>query len=231
MAAAPDGGTTRRATIADPRARRRIGMALTFYGLAGLALLGFSVAFVLGAFDGGRGPLGLDATRRQLVELLDSSSQILADTETAARDADGSLTAAGSAATSGSHFTADLGTTLHDLAASLRISILGSQPFAGPADGFDRVAGEASAVAADLDRAATSIGLGAGDMGSLAVDLGRMRAQVNSARAGLADTLDAGRWRLLGAAILAWLAVPALVSLWLGLRWWRPGSAPKPTTG
>jgi hypothetical protein len=220
---ASDSGTTRR--LADPRVRRRIGMALTFYGLAGLALLGFSIAFVLGAFDGGRGPLGLDATRRQLVELLDSSSQILADAEVAARNADDSLAATGSAATSGSRFTADLGTTLRDLAASLRISILGSQPFAGPADGFDRVALEAGAVAADLDRAATSISLGAEDMGSLAVDFGRMRAQVNSARAGLADTLDAGRWRLLGAAILAWLGVPALVSLWLGLRWWRPGSA------
>ena len=206
-------------------------MALTFYGLAGLALLGFSIAFVLGAFDGGRGPLGLDATRRQLVELLDSSSQILTDAQVAARNANDSLGAASSAATSGSHFTADLGTTLHDLAASLRISILGSQPFAGPADGFDRVAGQAAAVAADLDRAAASISLGGQDMGSLAVDLGRMRAQVNSARAGLADTLDAGRWRLLGAAILAWLGVPAVVSLWLGLRWWRPGAAPGSTTG
>jgi hypothetical protein len=231
MASAPDGGTTRRETIADPRVRRRVGMALTFYGLAGLALLGFSMAFVLGAFDGGRGPLGLDATRRQLVELLDSSSQILADAETAARDADNSLAAAGSAATSGSHFTADLGTTLHNLATSLRISILGSQPFAGSADGFDKVAGEASAVAADLDRAAASITQGAGDMGSLAVDLGRMRAHVNTARSGLADTLDTGRWRLLGAAILAWLGVPALVSLWLGLRWWRPGSVSRSTTG
>jgi hypothetical protein len=210
MASARDGGTTRRPMVADPRVRRRIGMALTFYGLAGLALLGFSIAFVLGAFDGGRGPLGLDATRRQLVELLDSSSQILAHAEVAARDADDSLAATGSAATSGSRFTADLGTTLRDLAASLRISILGSQPFSGPADGFDRVALEAAAVA---------------------VDFGRMRAQVNSARAGLADTLDAGRWRLLGAAILAWLGVPALVSLWLGLRWWRPGSASASTTG
>jgi hypothetical protein len=217
--------------LADPRRRRRIGMGLTFYGLAGLALLGFSMAFVLGAFDGGRGPLGLDATRRQMVELLDSSSQILADAETATRNADDSLAATSSAATAGSRFTADLGTTLHDLAASLRISILGSQPFAGPADGFDRVAGQASAVAADLDRAAASIDLGATDMGALAVDLGRMRAQVNTARAGLADTLDAGRWRLLGAAILAWLGVPALVSLWLGLRWWRPDWTSRWMTG
>src|ERR1700704_3442409 len=131
MDPAPDSGTTRRPAIADPRVRRRIGMALTFYGLAGLALLGFSTAFVLGAFDAGRGPLGLDATRRQLVELLDSSSQILADAETAARDADNSLAATGSAATSASTFTAQLGTTLHGLATSLRISILGSQPFAG----------------------------------------------------------------------------------------------------
>jgi hypothetical protein len=216
---------------ASPAARRRIGMVMTGYGVVGLVLLGFSIAFVLGAFDGGRGPLGLDATRRQLVEVLDSSTRVLLDAETAARDADDSLASTGSAAASGSRFTTDLGVTLHDLAASLRISIFGSQPFAGPADGFDRIALQAAAVAADLDAASASVRRGAQDMGTLADDLARVRADLNRTKAGLADTLDAGRWRLLGAAILAWLAVPAVLSLWLGLRWWHPRWPARPKVG
>jgi hypothetical protein len=125
-------------------------------------------------------------------------------------------------ASDGSRFVADLGTTLRSLATSLRLSILGSQPFAGPADDFDRVAAQAARVAADLDEAAASITRGAEDMGSLASDLAAMRARIDRVKANLA-AIDAGRWRWLASAMIAWLAIPAILSLWLGLRWWQPG--------
>jgi methyl-accepting chemotaxis protein len=214
------------ATIVLPVAvdRRRAGIVLTAYGAAGLVLLGIAMAFVLGAFDDGRGPLGLEAQRGGLLELLDSSRLVLADAEAAARDADDGLSSTSDAARDASRFTADLSLTLRSLAASLRLSILGSQPFAGPADDFDRVAGQAAGVAADLDQAAASIALASEDMGSLASDLGAMRARIDGVKANLAG-IDAGRWRSLAAAVLAWLAMPALVSLWLGLRWWQPSLA------
>jgi hypothetical protein len=201
--------------------RRRAGMLLTAYGGAGIVLLGLAMAFVLGAFDDGRGPLGLDVQRRGLVELLDSSNAALVDAETAARDADNGLTSTASAARDASRFTADLGVTLRSLAASLRLSILGSQPFAGPADDFDRVAGQAAGVAADLDRAAASIAQGSEDMASLAADLASMRAKINQVKANVA-AIDVTGWRWLAVVIVAWLAIPAALSLWLGLRWWQP---------
>lgn len=201
--------------------RRRAGMALTAYGAAGLLVLGLALAFVLGAFDDGRGPLGLEAQRRGLLELLDASNLALLDAAAAASDADDGMSSTAAAARDASRFTADLGATLRNLATSLRLSILGTQPFAGPADDFDRVAGQAGVVAADLDQAAASIALGAENMGSLASDLAAMRARIGRVRANLV-AIDAGRWRWLAAAVVTWLAIPALLSLWLGLRWWQP---------
>ena len=208
--------------------RRRAGRALTAYGAAGLVLLGFAMAFVLGAFDDGRGPLGLEAQRRGLLELLDASNLALVDAEVTARDAGDSLSSTASAARDGSRFVADLGNTLRNLASSLRLSILGNQPFAGPADDFDRVAAQAAGVAADLDQAAASIARGSDDMGSLASDVAAMRFRIDRVKTNLAG-IDAGRWRWLAAAIVAWLAIPALLSLWLGLRWWQPALVARAT--
>jgi hypothetical protein len=205
----------------DPVDRRRAGVALTVYGAVGLALLALVMAFVLGAFDGANGPLGLDAQRRGLSDLLDASSVAIRDAEAAARDADAAMSATSSAAGDGSRFVADLGTTLHNLAASLRLSILGSQPVSAPADDFERVSAQAAGVAADLDAAAASIRLGSQDMGSLANDLAGMRANIEQVKANL-GAIDVGRWRWLAVAVVAWLAIPAVLSLWLGLRWWQP---------
>jgi hypothetical protein len=221
------GGTDRTqpraATVTLPASvdRRRAGMVLTAYGAVGLLLLGLAMALVIGAFDDGRGPLGLEAQRRGLIELLDASNLALVDAEATARDADDGLSSTAAAARDGSRFVADLGLTLRNLAGSLRLSILGSQPFAGPADDFDRVAAQAAGVAADLEQAASSIALGSEDMRSLASDLAAMRGRIDRVRTNLAG-IDAGRWRWLAAAIVAWLAIPALLSLWLGLRWWQP---------
>jgi hypothetical protein len=112
----------------DPVDRRRAGVGLTVYGAVGLVLLGLAMAFVLGAFDGDRGPLGLDAQRRGLSDLLDASSVAVGDAEAAARDADAAMSSTASAAGDGSRFVGDLGVTLHNLAVTLRLSILGSQP-------------------------------------------------------------------------------------------------------
>jgi hypothetical protein len=117
---------------------------------------------------------------------------------------------------------------MRELAASLRISIFGSQPFAAPADEFEQVAAQASRVAADLDLAAASIRLGAADMVALADQLAAVRDEVQLMRTRLEEPFDEGPWRRVAAAILAWLVVPALVSLWVGLHWWRQGPRPSP---
>jgi hypothetical protein len=212
-------------------ARRWLGAGLAAHGALGLALIVVLLAIVAAPRDGGDGPFGLDAQRRQLLSIIDASADALGDAETAARRVDDTLLSTSSAAASAGTFMAELATTMRGLATSLRISILGSQPFAGPADDFERVAAQAARVAADLDLAAASVRLGASDLVALADQLASVRDEVRLLRGGLDEPLDEGPWRLVAAAVLAWLSVPALLSMWLGIRWWRRDSPPGPADG
>jgi hypothetical protein len=203
--------------------RDRVGMGLAFYGALSLALILILLFLVATPPRDGDGLFGLEGQRRQLLSMIDASAAALGDAETAARGVDDTLLSTGGAAASAGTFMTELATTMRGLASSLRISILGSQPFAGPADDFERVAAQASRVALDLDLAAQSATSGAADMVAMADQLAAVRAEVGLMRGGLAEPFDEGPWRLLAAVVLAWLAVPALVSLWVGLRWWRRG--------
>jgi len=202
--------------------RRRLGFLLTLFGATGLLLFGVALAFVAGPVDEAEGPLGLEGQRRQLVAMLDASSDALADAETAAANVDGSLTATSGAAGSASTFMGELATTMRSLAGSLRVSLFGSQPFAGAADDFERVADRATEVAEDLGLAATSVELAGGDIAALSRDLGEMRLELDRIRDNVGGPIEADGLRLVIAAMLAWLAIPAVVSLVLGLRWLRP---------
>jgi hypothetical protein len=204
--------------------RRRLGALLVAFGASGLLLIGSALVFVAGPVDEAEGPLGLEGHRRELVALLDASADAIDSAGVAARDADDSLgstaTAAGSAAT----LMTELSATMRELAASLRISFLGTQPFAPAADDMERVAAQASAVAADLDTASSSVRLAAEDMAVLADDLAEMRREIDLIRARVEGRIEADPWRLLLGAILAWLAIPAIVSLGLGIRWLGQGA-------
>lgn len=206
--------------------RRRLGLVLTAFGGTGLLLFGIALAFVA-APVGDDGPLGLEAQRRQLVAMLDASSAAIADAETAAANVDVSLTSTASAAGSAGTFMGELATTMRALAGSLRVSLLGSQPFEGAADDFERVADRASSVAEDLGRASGSVGLAAEDIKALSRDLGLMRIELDRIRGSIAGPIEIRGWRLLIGAMLAWLAIPAAVSLGLGLRWLNPGPIPR----
>jgi hypothetical protein len=210
--------------------RRLVGVGLALYGALSLVLILILLMLVIAPRDDDDGLLGLDAQRRQLLGVIDASAMAIENAETAARGVDDTLLSTGSAAASAALLMDQLSTTMRELAASLRISILGSQPFAGPADQFDLVAAQAGRVAADLDLAAVSVRLGAADMVALADQLDSLRAEVTLMRGRLDEPFDEGPWRLVAAAILAWLVVPALVSLWVGLRWSRrvaPPGAPR----
>jgi hypothetical protein len=206
--------------------RRRLGLGLMVYGAVGLAILALVLAFVAGWLGGDGSSLGLDAGRDQVVRLLDASEDALADAETASRNADLSLVEAADAASSAGGFMNELSGTMRELAASLRISIFGSQPFAAPADDFERVAGSAAAVAADLQTAATAVRLGGEDLSNLAAELSTMQDEVDRMRTAIDTTfaVDTSGWRLMAVVVVAWLAVPALVSLLVGYRWWRPSA-------
>ena len=201
-------------------ARRRLGLGLMAWGVVGLLVLGVALGSVTGAL-GGPGPFAIEQQRLQLVRMLDASTGALAGAATAARNADDSLVSAAGAAASAGGFMAELSGTMRELASSLRISILGSQPFAQPAEDFERVAASADRVALDLEAAATGIRLGGEDMAALADELTRLQDEVNRMREGLGGPLDLAAWRLLAIVLIAWLAIPAVISLLVGYRWWR----------
>ena len=206
------------------RGRRRAGFLLAVFGAVGLVLIAVAFAFAGGLLDGEGGPLGLEGQRRQIVRLLDASETAVVSAQTAARDADVSLGSTATAADSTATLMADLSRTMSALAGSLRISFFGSQPFAPAADDMDRVAAQAGTVAADLQAAAATVRVAGEDMAALATDLEEVRADIAAIRTSMAGPIDAGPWRLLLVAILVWLAIPAAVSLYVGLRWLR--SAP-----
>jgi hypothetical protein len=208
--------------------RRRLGALLLAFGASGLLLIGIALAFVAGG-AGDDGAFGLDVQRRRLVALVDASDRAIDSARAAARDGDDSLTSTATAAGSAAGMMGELAATLRELAASLRVSVLGSQPFAPAADDMDRVATRAATVAADLDGAASSVASAAEEMATLADDLAAMRAELDAIRGGLAQPIDAGAWRLLVGALLAWLAIPAVASVAVGLRW-VSRSRPAPAT-
>ena len=202
--------------------RRRAGAALAAYGFSGLIVVALGLALVSGLLDGDRGPFGLDVQRRAIVKVLETTERTLEDAETAARDAGQSMSGTSTATGDGSRFASEMATTLRTLASSLRFSLFGSQPFVGAADQFESVARQADRVAADLVGAASSMRLSSADLSSIADDLAAMRRDVAQLRADAGTAFDIGPWRILLAGLLLWLALPAAVSLWLGLRWWRP---------
>jgi hypothetical protein len=211
-----------------PAVRRSVGIALVAFGLVGLFVLGTALVFVGRPVDAREGPFGIETHRRQLLALLDSSRDAMSSAERAARDADGSLGSTAEAAGSAAAMMTELSTTMRALGSSLRVSVFGTQPFAPAAADMDRVADRAATVAEDLGVAASSVSTTAGDMALLADELAEMRREIDTIRGSVTRPIDAEGTRLLATAILAWLAIPAVVSLWLGARWLRPIGRPAP---
>lgn len=202
----------------DPSRRRRLGFLLALFGAVGLLLFGVAALLVAFPVDEDEGPLGIEGQRRRLVAMIDASQAAIEEAETAASNVDGSLASTSAAARSAGQFMGELSTTMRSLSASLRVSILGGQPFAAAADDFDRTAERAATVAADLEQAAGSVELAAGDIAELSRDLGEMRSELGGIRDNIDERIESTAWRLVLAAMLVWLAIPAGVSLAIGLR-------------
>ncbi len=213
------------AVVLPPRgsiARRRMGVLLAAFGVVGLLLVGTPFFLVVRPVDADEGPFGIETQRRQLVALLDAARDAIASAQTPATAAAPSHRSTAVAAGSAATLMNELSTTMRELAGSLRVSFLGTQPFAPAADDMDRVADQAATVAGDLDVAASSVRLAAEDMAALARDLREMRGELSAIRSSMSGPIEADAWRLLVAAMLAWLGIPAAVSLVVGLRWLRP---------
>ncbi|HEU0237258.1 MAG TPA: hypothetical protein VFR14_12535 [Candidatus Limnocylindrales bacterium] len=202
-------------------------LALIAFGVSGLVIVAIGLATVL-AWGTGSDPAATDPVADLRATLAGSRAAVI-DAATSARSADAGLVAAAEAAGSAGALTRDLSVAARGLASALRTSIFGVEPLAPAAPAFEGVADRAAALAVDLEAVQVTVRSGGADLravGTRLDELGRRLADLDRAideSAGRADESIAAV-RLLVAAVLAWLAMPALASVWLGLRL-RSGSA------
>jgi hypothetical protein len=212
-------GTTARAGPVDLRSPA-LATGLMAYGLIGLVIAAVLLA-ALGPGDLG-GLARIDAERQAVVDLIASTETTAIDSQAAVVRAGGSIDAGADAAGESAGFARQLASALRQLGSTLRVELFGSRPFESAAGDVEGAADRADAAASGLDRAAAEARSGAEGMTALAADLQTASVELANVRHGLEGTASLGAsltWlRLALLALVLWMAVPALASLWLGAR-------------
>ena len=218
-------------------------MALSTFGLAGLLLTVAAATLVLGSLGALAGvAASLDRQRADLVDLIEPAAAALNRSADSAANASVSLTASAAAAEDAAALTSQLADSMDAMSQAASFQVFGTQPFGAAAASLGQVAASSRKLSGDLHTTATTISANVTDSAGVAADLrdlaGQLEAIGRSANAaGSASTLSAtaldfGRVVLLG--LLAWLAIPGLVALWLGIRlwrgWWPPAWSPESQT-
>jgi hypothetical protein len=208
--------------------RRRVGWGLIAFGLAGLVLVGAAGALVLGSLTAVDAAVtGFENQRKELVAMLGPASDALSGAAQSASNASASLTETSQAARNAAELTTRLAVSFESLASLGSFSILGARPFAEVADQFAAVGVEARELSGDLNTTADSMTTNIADSQAVAADLLALSVQLDRLEASLGEPgtpggtdaslpLNIARLVLLG--MLAWLAMPALASIWLGGR-------------
>jgi hypothetical protein len=170
---------------------------------------------------------GFENQRKELVAMLGPASDALSGAAQSASNASASLTETSQAARNAGELTTRLAVSFESLASLGSFTILGARPFAEVADQFAAVGVEARELSGDLNTTADSMSTNIADSQAVAADLLALSVQLDRLEASLDETgtpagpdaslpLNIARLVLLG--MLAWLAIPALVSIWLGGR-------------
>ena len=214
--------------------RRRLGSALIGFGATGLVLLVTLAILVALSLDGlGRAATDLATQRAEAMAMLEPAAAALDEAATRAANAGASLTSAGAAARRAADLTSQLAGAFDGLAQLGSFEILGARPFGDLTGQFTGVAAEARALSTDLTTTGGALDANvadstavAADLRALADQLGRLRdAAAASGSAPATDPATAGTLVRLTLfvilALLAWLAVPAIVSIEIGRRWRR----------
>jgi hypothetical protein len=229
---------------AGPRRRRRLGLSLAAFGLLGLLLTAAAASLVIGSLGALAGvAASLDRQRADLVDLIDPAAAALNRSADSAANASVSLTSSAAAAEDAAALMTQLADSMDAMSRAASFQVFGTQPFGAAAASLAQVAASSRTLSGDLHTTAASIASNVTDSAGVAADLRDLARQLTaigaSAKAsGSASTLSAtaldfGRVVLLG--LLAWLAIPALIALWLGVqlsrgRWpraWLEGQTPE----
>lgn len=234
-----DGRATGRSVEVDPwprltpRRARRLGWALMAFGLVGLLLVGAAGALVLGSLNAvGAAVTGFEAQRDEIVEMLGPASDALAGAASSASNAGTSLSQTSAAARNAAELTTRLAESFENLASLSSFNIFGARPFESVAGQFASVGVEARQLSTDLTATADAMATNITDSQAVAGQLELLATQLEELEASLANiaTPSAGSDLPLTAAtivllgLLAWFAIFALASIWLGGRLIRAGS-------
>jgi len=197
----------------NPR-RRGLAWGLIVYGVLGIALV------ASGASIG----LGLAGRIEELATAAEGTLAAAADSTRAAADSftsvDSSLQQADASARQAADLSREASTTLGSLADAMSISILGAQPLLPLADDFATSAEQAEALAGTLDGVAESLGATQTDVGVIGQELDDLSRQIEALQTA-AIPGEAPQLRLFVVLLLAWITVPAVGALILGLSFLR----------
>lgn len=208
--------------------RRRLGYGLLAFGLSGLVLLLAAAALVFGSLAAvDDAATGFERQRAELLAMLGPASSAMDRAATSASNAGASLTTSAAAADQAAALTTRLASSFEGLASLSSFEILGSRPFAGLAGEFSQVGADARALSTDLTSTAAALRTNVADTAAVAADLRTLATQLDELESSLTASdggslgsasaaLNAARIVLVG--LLAWLAVPAVLSTWLGWR-------------
>jgi hypothetical protein len=113
---------------------------------------------------------------------------------------------------------------MSQLATSLQVDVLGSQPFVGLAGGFTRAADELLTLSNELTTTSNALAANGGDARAIGRDLLLLQDAVDSVRDGLkgapntsVTAADLGSLRIVVGALIAWLAVQAIAAVFIGM--------------
>jgi hypothetical protein len=232
--------TDRARTWARARRRRRLGIGLLAFGISGLVLVAAAAVLVLGSLSAvDDAATGFERQRAEIVAMLDPAAAALSDAATSAANAGSSLTEASAASRRAADLTSRLATSFEGMASLGSFEIFGTRPFAGVASQFTSVATESRTLSTSLAATADALAQNVADSQSVATDLRDLAGRLRQLEAGLQPSsggatggigsgasLPIGLARLVLLGLLAWFAIPAGASTWLGWRLARRGGLP-----
>jgi hypothetical protein len=203
---------------------------LVAFGVIGLALIAIAAGMLAGSLATVNDAVtGFERQRTEVLAMLGPASSALDRAATSAENAGTSLGSTRDAATRAASLTTRLAESFESLAAATDVDFLGTRPFASLGSQFVLVAQDARSVSTDLTTTSTALGTNIDDSRAVAADLRALVTQLDALESSLGGSADApaaaGTASLpIGVAwivlfgLLAWLAVPAVASIWLGWR-------------
>lgn len=192
--------------------RRALGWALAAYGALGLALVvaGLPIGFDLaGRIE--RLAASADATLSAAGNSAAAASVALEGLETG-------LTRSEASSEDAAALAREAALTLAALGSAMEISIFGAQPLLPLAADFRDTSAQANALATELDGITSALATSRGDLDEVSLQLSALAIEIEELR-GLTSERTAGvpPVRPFVILLLAWLAIPAIGSLALGI--------------